>query len=127
MTGSRALGPLAFPYSPVLVACMVGTAALVASRTGKKNGVDVEPVPWKTVLIGIVVARLGFVCEFRSAYFDAPLSILGIRDGGWSPVARLPSQALGRGCHEDACHVKQARPPCPAPARAAHSRRAQAG
>ena len=59
----------------------------VGKRIGRKAGVDVETVVWQTLLVGLVVARLAFVWEFRSAYFAAPLDILDIRDGGWSSSA----------------------------------------
>ena len=54
---------------------------------GRQAGIDVETVLWTTLLVGLVVARLGFVWEFRSAYFGSPLEILDVRDGGWSPTA----------------------------------------
>ena len=37
--------------------------------------------------VGVVVARLAFVWEFRSAYLASPLDMLDIRDGGWSATA----------------------------------------
>lgn len=83
------LGPLLLPFSLLLVFASVGSALFVGNRLGKKTGADVENVLWRTLLVGIVVARLGFVYEFRSAYFASPLDILDIRDGGWNPTAGL--------------------------------------
>ena len=59
----------------------------VGKRSGRKAGIDIETLLWATLLVGLVVARLGFVWEFRSAYLASPLDILDIRDGGWSPTA----------------------------------------
>lgn len=87
MSNSLNIGPLAIPYSMLLLLVIAVASTLVSKRIGKKQGVDVESVLWWTFLVGIMTARLGFVYEFRNAYFDAPLSILDIRDGGWSPVA----------------------------------------
>lgn len=87
MNGALAIGPLAVPYALVLVVVMGAASLVIAKRIGARLGVDVEPVLSRIFLVGIVVARLGFVYEFRSAYLDAPLTILDIRDGGWSPVA----------------------------------------
>jgi thiol-disulfide isomerase/thioredoxin len=44
-------------------------------------------VLWQTVLVGVAVARLAFVYEFRRAYLASPLDILDIRDGGWNATA----------------------------------------
>ena len=87
MNGAFAVGPFAVPHSLLLVLVLAVGSGLVAKRIGKTLGVDIEPALWRTLLVGIVVARLGFVYEFRTAYLEAPLGILDIRDGGWSPVA----------------------------------------
>jgi thiol-disulfide isomerase/thioredoxin len=39
------------------------------------------------LLVGLVAARLAFVLRWRDQYFELPLSILNIRDGGWEPAA----------------------------------------
>ena len=54
---------------------------------GRQAGIDAEPLLWRIVLIGAVAARLVFVVQFNDAYLKAPLTILDIRDGGWSPLA----------------------------------------
>ena len=87
MNGGVALGPLVIPYGLLLVVGVATVAMYVGQRVGKKLGVDAEPALWSVLLVALAVARLGFVFEFRSAYLEAPLSILDIRDGGWSPVA----------------------------------------
>jgi len=66
---------------------VVGSGLFVAERSGRKAGVEVEPVLWKTLLVGLVVARFAFVWEFRLAYMVSPLSMLDIRDGGWNATA----------------------------------------
>ena len=81
------IGPLVLPYAWLLVVAAVAATHFVAKRMGRKAGIEVETVLWTTLLVGLVVARLGFVWEFRSAYFGSPLDILDIRDGGWSPTA----------------------------------------
>lgn len=54
---------------------------------GREAGIEVETALWTSLPVGLVVARLGFVRAFPSAYFESPLDILDIRDGGWSPTA----------------------------------------
>ncbi len=81
------LGPLALPYALLLLYVVVATSMLVGARCSRKTGVTVEPVLWKTLLVGLVVARCAFVWEFRAAYMASPLSMLDIRDGGWNATA----------------------------------------
>ena len=66
---------------------MVATSLFVGTRRSRKSGVEVEPVLWKTLLVGLLVARLAFIWEFRAAYMVSPLSMLDIRDGGWNATA----------------------------------------
>lgn len=87
MTQNLQLGPLTFPYTLLLAlaALILGLAA--GRRMGRQVGIDVETLLWRILLVGVVAARLVFVVQFQDAYFKAPLDILDIRDGGWSPLA----------------------------------------
>lgn len=102
MNNALVLGPLVLPYSLLLAFAALAATLFVGNRIGRRAGIAVEPVVWQTILLGLVVARLAFVWEFRSAYFASPLDILGmldIRDGGWSPTAGFVGAwlfALGR-------------------------------
>ncbi len=81
------IGPFVLPYALLLVFAAIGASLFVGQRIGRKAGVEVEAVLWRTLLVGVVVARLAFVWEFRSAYLAAPLDLFDIRDGGWSATA----------------------------------------
>ena len=87
MNNAMVVGPLVLPYSLLLAFAAVASALYVGKRSGRKAGIDVESAVWRTLLVGLVVARLAFVWEFRSAYLASPLDVLDIRDGGWSPTA----------------------------------------
>lgn len=87
MNGVLTVGPLAIPLSLLLLVAVAAVSLVIGKRVGQRLGVDAETTLLQALLIGLVIARLGFVYEFRTAYFDAPLSILDLRDGGWSPVA----------------------------------------
>jgi thiol-disulfide isomerase/thioredoxin len=78
------IGPLLLPFSLLLVLASVGATAFVGNRIARRAGIDVEGVLWRTLLVGLLAARLAFVYEYRSLYFASPLSILDIRDGGWN-------------------------------------------
>lgn len=87
MNNAFVLGPLVLPYLLLLVFAAVAVTLYVGKRCGHRGGIDVESMLWKALLVGLVVARLAFVWEFRSAYLASPLDTLDIRDGGWSPTA----------------------------------------
>ena len=88
MNNAFVIGPFVLPYALLLVFASVAATIYVGRRMGRKaGGIQVETVLWTPLLVGLVLARLGFVWEFRSAYFASPADILDIRDGGWSPTA----------------------------------------
>lgn len=78
-------GPLVLPYTLLLAFAVAMTSVLVGKHLGRKAGIDVENVVWKALLVGVVVARLAFVYEFRSVYLASPLDVVDLRDGGWTP------------------------------------------
>ena len=87
MNNTLVVGPFVLPYSLLLAFASVASTLYAGKRSGRKAGIDVESVLWHALLVGLVVARLAFVWEFRSAYWASPLDVLDIRDGGWSPTA----------------------------------------
>lgn len=94
MSGAFQLGPLAIPYAVLLLLAAMGVALAVGWRIGKQAAAEVESLLWQAMAAGLVVARLAYVWQFREQYFAAPLAILDIRDGGWSPVAGAAATAL---------------------------------
>ena len=64
MNDAFTVGPFVARYSELLVLVVAVGSGLVAKRIGKTYGVDIEPVLWRSFLVGIVVSRLGLVYEF---------------------------------------------------------------
>jgi len=87
MNNALVIGPLAIPYALLLVFAVLASSLVVGTRSARKAHTTVEPELWKTLIAGLVVARLAFVWEFRSAYMLSPLGMLDIRDGGWNATA----------------------------------------
>lgn len=87
--GAVRLGPLLLPFALLLAMGSLGVTLLVGNGLARRAGVAVEPALWRAVLLGVVVARLAFVYEYRTLYFASPLAILDIRDGGWNPALGL--------------------------------------
>ncbi|MBC7598900.1 MAG: TlpA family protein disulfide reductase [Polaromonas sp.] len=81
------IGPLVLPVSLLFMFVAVAVSAFVGKWAGRRVGVEVEPILFQTLIIGVVVARLAFVLQFNTAYQAAPLAVLDIRDGGWRPLA----------------------------------------
>ena len=95
MTSGLTLGP--FSFSSGLLTSFVAILAvlLIGEFVGRKRGVDVERRLWIVVALAVVVARLAYVARFADVYLAAPLSILSIRDGGFSAVAGLAAGVAG--------------------------------
>jgi thiol-disulfide isomerase/thioredoxin len=87
MNQALQIGPLSLPYSVLLTMVAIALGGFVANRLARAAGIEVEPTLTYMLLIGLVAARLAFVLRWRDQYFDLPLSILNIRDGGWEPTA----------------------------------------
>jgi thiol-disulfide isomerase/thioredoxin len=85
------IGPLAFPTGPLLwgLGCLAGhwvASRWARHRLGADAGQAAGDAFWRAVLIGFVVARLGFVLPAWEHYASAPWRLLDLRDGGWSPT-----------------------------------------
>ncbi len=81
------IGPLVLPVSLLFMFVAVAASASIGKWAGRRVGVDVEPILFQTLIVGVVVARLAFVLQFSTAYEASPLAVLDIRDGGWRPLA----------------------------------------
>ncbi|KQP35454.1 TlpA disulfide reductase family protein [Pseudorhodoferax sp. Leaf274] len=86
---SLQLGPVVLPAALLLVLASALLASWLAQRLARPLGVDAEPRLWAVLLAALFCARLAFVWRYREAYLAAPLGMLDIRDGGWSPVAGI--------------------------------------
>lgn len=82
------------PVAPLLLAGAAWVGLTIGRRVGRGAGVDPEPVLMRMLLLGLLFARLGFVWQWRGVYFNDPLSIIDIRDGGWEPVAGVVVASL---------------------------------
>ena len=77
---------MAVPISLLVMFLALAAATYVGNWTGRKSGTDVEPVLWRVLVVGLVVARLAFVVQYSSSYQATPLAVLDVRDGGWRPA-----------------------------------------
>ena len=75
--------------APLLVLFAMLVATAIGDALATRRGVDLNGRLWMLAVATIVAARVGYVWQFRLAYFDSPWSILDLRDGGWSPESGL--------------------------------------
>jgi thiol-disulfide isomerase/thioredoxin len=88
------IGPFALPYTLLLVLAAFGAALVVGKLSARDHAREVDNLLWQAAVAGFVAARLAFVWQFRDSYLAAPLGILDIRDGGWTPLAGFIAAAL---------------------------------
>lgn len=89
MSSTLQIGPLALPWSLLLIVLAVLLGQTVGRRVGRASGVDPEPQTFRLLLLALLAARLGFIWPYRSLYLDEPLRMLDIRDGGWDAQVGL--------------------------------------
>lgn len=93
-TQALQLGPLALPWSPLVLAVAAAAGLSLGQRAGRRAGLDVETVLLRMLLLGLLAARLAFVWLWRSNYLHEPLGVLDIRDGGWEATAGFAAAFL---------------------------------
>lgn len=90
------IGPLALGVNHVLLFGSLLVATLVGWLIGRRYGYNPERQLFRSLLVGLLVARLAFVLVYAEFYRDAPWRAVDIRDGGfiaWPGV--LAGLALG--------------------------------
>ncbi|KGD86758.1 alkyl hydroperoxide reductase [Achromobacter sp. RTa] len=83
------IGPLVFPAELAVLAAAALAGLLAARLFGRTRSAEVGSVLWRALIIGLVVARLAFVWQYREHYRPDLLRILDLRDGGWAGMAGL--------------------------------------
>ena len=89
MTQTLTLGPLVLSLPLLAGSASYLFANHVGRRVAGTQAAEVERHILRTLLVGLVAARLAFVVQFHDAYLKAPLSMLDIRDGGAAPCEHV--------------------------------------
>lgn len=85
MNDAVALGPLVLPWTFVHLCLAVAASLAAAGLIARRRQVDAGPLLWRSLIVALVFARLGFVYQYKELYVAHPLSVFNVRDGGWSP------------------------------------------
>lgn len=91
------IGPVALPTAPLWLFGSVALASWLAERRLRHDPPQRDRAGravFHAALLGLLAARLAFVALNASAYAAAPLSVLDVRDGGWSAPAGLLAGAV---------------------------------
>lgn len=83
------LGPFSFQTAHLLLLISLLIACAVGNWVGRAQKVRTGKVLLDMLLAGLVAGRIVFVITWFAQYRAAPLSILDIRDGGFTPWAAL--------------------------------------
>ena len=91
---SIVIGPLALPVALLALAIAIAAGWWAGERMARQRGLAVDGTFSLVIAAGLIGARLAFVIEYRANYADAPLSVLDIRDGGWTAWAGFAAAAI---------------------------------
>lgn len=88
------LGPLSFSaalFTGILAYLVLILGSWVADR---KLNTELESIVWKTTLIAVLMGRAAFIIPYFDTYMRKPLSMLDLRDGGFSLMAACSAAAV---------------------------------
>ena len=88
------LGPLAFSAGIVAVLAGVVVAFLIAAWLQRRGGSSTERTLWLLLVLAFFAARAAFVLRWWPQYAAQPLSMLNLRDGGFSAWPGLLALAV---------------------------------
>ncbi|MET0207426.1 MAG: TlpA disulfide reductase family protein [Burkholderiaceae bacterium] len=84
MNNVAAIGPFVLPWTFLHLVGAVGVALGLHAWLARRRGQDAGALLWRCLIVGVVFARLGFIYQYKELYAAHPLSIVNLRDGGWS-------------------------------------------
>ena len=88
------LGPLAFSAGIVAVLAGVVVTFLIAAWLQRRGGSPTERMLWLLLALALFAARAAFVLRWWPQYAAQPLSMLNLRDGGFSAWPGLLALAV---------------------------------
>jgi thiol-disulfide isomerase/thioredoxin len=92
---SFSIGPFALSMSHLLLIAALGLATLVGWRVAKRGGSNPESALFSLFVLGLLVARVGFVILYWPQFRQDPVHIIDLRDGGFLVWAGVVAVVLG--------------------------------
>ncbi len=87
------IGPVSFSGGLLTTFVAVIAMLVVGNRIGRLHKIDMERRLWIVIGVAVLAARATYVVRFADYYLASPLSILSIRDGGFSLPAGVIAAA----------------------------------
>src|SRR5699024_9962449 len=78
------IGPFSLSTTLLVILVAIFIATLVAGLADRRNKSKNETLVWKAILIGALISRLSYVVIHLEGYLSDPVSIIDIRDGGFT-------------------------------------------
>lgn len=108
---SFSLGPFSLALNHLLLLAALGLATFVGWLSGRRQRINPERVLFGLFLLGLLLARSGFVLMYWAQYKNHLPSIIDIRDGGflvWPGVVAVVIGALVHGLRRPALRASMA-------------------
>lgn len=93
MNDSIVIGPFALQVGVVVALAAVALGWFVAGRAGRAGALKLDGPLYAVSGVGLLAARVAYVLQHGAAYLSEPLSVLNVRDGGWSAAAGFAAAA----------------------------------
>src|SRR5699024_9408318 len=78
------IGPFSLSTTLLVVLVAIFIATLVAGLADRRNKSKNETLVWKAIVIVALISRLSYVVIHLEGYLSDPISIIDIRDGGFT-------------------------------------------
>jgi thiol-disulfide isomerase/thioredoxin len=94
MEQAVALGPLSFPLGLLLALTAMVLGPFAGEWVARRAGVEIGSLIFRTMVAGLLAARLAYIVQYWEAYRQSPLSMLDVRDGGWRPLVGVAAAVI---------------------------------
>jgi thiol-disulfide isomerase/thioredoxin len=94
MNQSIVLGPLALQAGVLVALAAISLGWFAAARAGRAKGLVLDAPLYIVVAVGVLGARATYVLQHAAAYAASPLSVVDLRDGGWSAAGGFVAAAV---------------------------------
>lgn len=87
--GALTVGPFSYSIGLLTSFAALWAVIIVGNRVGTIRGKQVEMLLWAVIGVALVAARAAYVARFADLYAASPMTILDVRDGGFTLAAGL--------------------------------------
>ena len=93
MSGVLHIGPFAFALDRLVALVVLWLFVTLVVVVGKRAGRNSRPAAWTALLVGLAVARIGYVVQYYQAFSADWLSVFAVWQGGFALIPGLIAAA----------------------------------